>query len=321
MTDSNKKAGAPADRRFHGVVPAMATPFTADGEFDADAVAPLIEGYLAAGVHGISVAGSQGEFFSMNDDERARLVEISVKTLRGRVPLYAGSGGVTTRDAIAATRQVEGAGADLALVITPYFAQPTQDELVEHFTSVAKATSLPVMLYNNPPRTSVNVLPATLARCMEAAPNIVGMKDSSGDLTQAVEYLLTPKRESLLFSGRDTVALALLMHGGHGTISPAANVFPELMVRMYERYRAGDLDEARRISDAFAPLRAAWALGSFPVVIKEAMAMAGRDVGPTRKPILPLPEAKRAQLRAVVEAIQAEAARTLERPAAARAKA
>ena len=101
------------------------------------------------------------------------------------------------------------------------------------------------------------------------------MKDSSGDLTQAVEYLLTPKREALLFSGRDTVALSMLVHGAHGTISPAANVFPELMVRMYERFRLGDLDGARRISDVFAPLRAAWALGSFPVVIKEAMVRVG----------------------------------------------
>ena len=321
MTDSNRKDGPRPDRRFHGVVPAMATPFTRDGEFDEAAVAPLIEGYLAAGVHGLSVAGSQGEFFSMNEAERSRLIEIAVATINGRVPLYAGTGCVTTRDTIAATRHAERAGADVALVITPYFAQPTQDELVDHIERVARSTSLPVMLYNNPPRTSVNVLPSTLARCMQTLPNVIGMKDSSGDLTQAVEYLLTPKREALLFSGRDTVALSMLLHGAQGTISPAANVFPELMVRMYERFRAGDLDGARRISDVFAPLRAAWALGSFPVVIKEAMAMAGRDVGPTRRPILPLSDAKRSQLRDVVTTIQAESDRILAEPAPSRAAA
>jgi 4-hydroxy-tetrahydrodipicolinate synthase len=191
-------------------------------------------------------------------------------------------------------------------VITPYFAQPTQDELVEHYTTIARATKLPVMLYNNPPRTSVNVWPATLVRCMKSADNIVGIKDSSGDITQAVEYLLLSGRKGLLFSGRDTVALALLMHGGHGTISPAANVFPRLMVRLYDAFRGGDLAEASRLSDVFAPLRAAWAWGSFPVVIKEAMAIAGHGAGPTRRPIATLPPQKLADLKAVVERIAAE---------------
>jgi 4-hydroxy-tetrahydrodipicolinate synthase len=306
---STNGSGA-VDPRFHGVIPAMATPFTEDGELDEAAIAPLIESYLDAGVHGISVAGSQGEFFSLREDERRKLIQISVAAIGGRVPLYAGTGGVTTRDSIAATQAAEKAGADLALVITPYFIQPTQDELVEHVMSVARATKLPVMLYNNPPRTSVNVLPSTLSRCMELA-NVVGIKDSSGDLTQSIEYLLNAPREALLFSGRDTIALAMLVHGGHGTISPAANVFPELMVRLYERYRAGEIEEATRISNVFAPLRAAWALGSFPVVIKEAMALAGRNAGPARRPILPLPAAKREQLRKVVDAIGQEAKRML----------
>ena len=308
MTDQQESATVAALGRFHGVVPAMATPFDADGALDIAAVERLIEWYLAEGVHGISVAGSQGEFFSLDERERLQLIEAAVKAIRGRVPLYAGTGGVTTRVAVAATRAAERAGADLALVITPYFIQPTQDELVEHFATIARATSLPVMLYNNPPRTSVNVLPATLARCMER-PNVVGIKDSSGDLTQAVEYLLGAPREALLFSGRDTVALAMMMHGGQGTISPAANAFPRLMVRLYDQLRAGQIDEARRISDVFAPLRAAWALGSFPVVIKEAMALVGRSAGPARRPILPLPDAKREQLRQVVDKSSAESAR------------
>jgi 4-hydroxy-tetrahydrodipicolinate synthase len=284
----------------------MATPFGTDERFDEGRARELIEWYLASGVHGISVAGSQGEFFSLERDEHVRLLELATKTIAGRVPLYAGTGAVTTREAIRLTQAAESLGADLALVITPYFAQPTQDELVEHYTAIARATKLPVMLYNNPPRTSVNVLPPTLVRSMKAADNIVGIKDSSGDITQAVEYLLLSGRKSLLFSGRDTVALALLMHGGHGTISPAANVFPQLMVRLYDAFRAGDLAEASRLSDVFAPLRAAWAWGSFPVVIKEAMAIAGHGAGPARRPIAPLPPQKLADLKAVVERIAAE---------------
>lgn len=303
-----RAAGGGAFDRFHGIVPAMATPFTADGELDEARVVELVQWYLECGVHGISIAGSQGEFFSMSDAERQRLLEVTIATVRGRIPVYAGTGGVTTRDAIAATRAAEAAGADLALVITPYFVQPSQDELVEHFSKVARATALPVMLYNNPPRTSVNILPATLARCMQQD-NLVGIKDSSGDLTQSIEYLLTAPRSALLFAGRDTIALAMMVHGGQGAISPAANVFPRLMVRMYDALKGGDIAGARRISDVFAPLRAAWALGSFPVVIKEAMALVGMSAGPAREPILPLPETQRAKLRAVVEGIMAEAQR------------
>ncbi|MNS78168.1 4-hydroxy-tetrahydrodipicolinate synthase [compost metagenome] len=293
--------------KFHGVVPAMATPFTADHRLDEARVGELIDSYIRAGVHGISVAGSQGEFFALERDEHIRLLELSMRAIDGRVPLYAGTGGATTRDAIALTQAAEALGADLALVITPYFVQPTQDELVAHYAAVARATKLPVMLYNNPPRTAVNVLPATLARCMQAADNIVGMKDSGGDLTQSIEYLLTAPRPALLFSGRDTIALSMMFHGAQGTISPAANVFPELMVRMYDALRAGRHDEALRVSNIFAPLRAAWAWGSFPVVIKEAMTLAGRSAGPTRPPVAALTEKVRADLRAVVERIGASA--------------
>lgn len=292
--------------KFHGVVPAMATPFTTDYRVDEPRVRALIDDYIAAGVHGLSVAGSQGEFFALSPDEHVRLLEAAMKAIGGRVPLYAGTGAVTTRDAIRITQAAEGMGADLALVITPYFAQPSQDELVEHYTAVARSVRIPVMLYNNPPRTSVNVLPSTLARCMAAADNVVGMKDSSGDLTQAIEYLLGAPRPALLFSGRDTIALAMMLHGAQGTISPAANVFPRLQVRLYDALRRGDIAEARRLSDVFAPLRAAWAWGSFPVVIKEAMALVGRSAGPARPPIGPLSAARRKDLEAVVATIKLE---------------
>lgn len=292
--------------KFHGVVPAMATPFTADHRLDEARVRALVADYLDAGVHGLSIAGSQGEFFALSSDEHLRLLEVATKAVDGRVPVYAGTGAVTTRDAIRLSQAAEAMGADLALVITPYFAQPSQDELVEHYTAVARAVRIPVMLYNNPPRTAVNVLPSTLARAMVAADNIVGMKDSSGDLTQAIEYLLGAPRPALLFSGRDTIALAMMLHGAQGTISPAANVFPRLQVRLYDALRKGDIAEARRLSDVFAPLRAAWAWGSFPVVIKEAMTLVGRSAGPTRPPIGALSPQRRHDLEAVVAKIAAE---------------
>lgn len=293
--------------RFHGVVPAMATPFQEDGTLDHGRLHELIDWYIDSGVHGISVAGSQGEFFALEQEEHLKLFEIAAKSIAGRVPLYAGTGGVTTRAAIRLTQAAEAAGADLALVITPYFVQPTQDELVEHYSAIAGATRLPVLLYNNPPRTAVNVLPPTLLRCMALKENIIGIKDSSGDVTQSVEYLLLSDRKALLFSGRDTVTLSLLLHGAHGLVSPATNVFPCLTVRLYEAFRRADLAEARRLSDVLAPLRAAWAWGSFPVVIKEAMDLAGHSAGPPRRPIAPLSASRREDLRAVLQRIQTEA--------------
>lgn len=292
--------------RFHGVIPAMATPFKDNGDFDEDRVLELIDWYLSCGVHGISVAGSQGEFFALSEDEHLRLLELSARAVAGRVPLYAGTGGATTRAAIRMTQAAERLGVDMALVITPYFIQPAQDELGRHYCEVAASTTLPVMLYNNPPRTAVNVLPATLATCMKQAANIVGIKDSSGDVTQAIEYKLSTQGKALLFSGRDTIALALLLHGGDGTISPAANVFPTEMVRWYQAFRSGNLTEARRLSNIFAPLRAAWAWGSFPVVIKEAMALVGKSAGPARAPINPLSNDKRIALRQVVDTIRSQ---------------
>ncbi|MFI0366670.1 4-hydroxy-tetrahydrodipicolinate synthase [Actinomadura sp. 1N219] len=288
--------------RLHGVVTATPTTFDAGGDLDDGRFRELVEGYVAAGVHGVSVAGSQGEFYVLDTAERLRLMEITVETVAGRVPVYAGTGTVSTRESIALTRAAESIGVDVAMVITPYFLSPSGRELSEHFRTVAAATSLPVLLYNNPPRTGVNVTPDVYADCARSG-NIIGVKDSSGDLSQAVEYLLADSG-CLLFSGRDTITMALLAHGGAGAISPAANVFPQLVCRMYDAVRADDLATARRINDALAPLRRAWGLGSFPVVIKEAMAAVGRDPGPARAPISPLPPERRAQLDAVVAEIR-----------------
>ncbi len=289
--------------QFHGVVPAMATPFSPDFEVDEAAFRTLVDWYIDQGVHGISVGGSQGEFFALDRDERIRLTELSVEAIAGRVPLYMGTGGISTREAIAYTQAAESAGADLALVITPYFISPNADELADHFTAIAKATRLPVMLYNNPPRTGTNIQPSLYARCAEID-NIVGIKDSSGDITQVIEYVLAGGEKKVVFAGRDTIIMSLVMHGGAGAISPAANVFPALVVDLYDAIKAGRAAEALDISNALAPLRAAWAWASFPVVIKEAMDVMGHSAGPARPPISGLSAERRAQLKVILDKIQ-----------------
>jgi 4-hydroxy-tetrahydrodipicolinate synthase len=287
---------------IHGIITATPTPFRPDGELDEDCLRRLIEGFVAAGVHGISVGGSQGEFYALDHAERVRLIEVAVETVRGRVPVYAGTGATSTREAITLTRAAEQAGADVAMVITPYFIAPSPAELLAHYRKVAAATSLPVLVYTNPPRTAVTISPALWSE-LAGLPNIAGIKDSSGDLSLVLGYLAAAREG--VFCGRDTLALAMLAHGAAGAISPAACVFPELMVAMYEQFRTGQLDAARKTADLLLPLRQAWELGTFPVVIKEAMAMTGRDPGPARRPVAPLSTAARAALREVVDRIGA----------------
>jgi 4-hydroxy-tetrahydrodipicolinate synthase len=286
---------------MHGIIPATTTPFTPAGDLDEDCLRRLIEDFVQAGVHGISVGGSQGEFYALDHAERIRLIEVAVEAVRGRVPVYAGTGATSTREAITLTQAAQTAGADVAMVITPYFIAPSPAELLSYYRAVAGATSLPVLIYTNPPRTGVTISP-DLWRDLAGIPNVAGIKDSSGDLSLVLGYLSTGHS---VFCGRDTLAFAMLAHGAAGAISPAACVFPQLMVRMYEQFRAGQVDAARKTADLLVPLRQAWELGTFPVVIKEAMAMTGRDPGPARRPVTPLSPAARAALRDVVDHIGA----------------
>jgi 4-hydroxy-tetrahydrodipicolinate synthase len=288
--------------KFHGIVTATATPFNDDHSIDEGALRGLIDWYVESGVHGISIGGSQGEFFACSTEERLRLIEVSVEAIDGRVPLYAGTGAITTKESIEITRAAESAGADLAMVITPYFISPSADELVEHYTTIAGATKLPVLLYNNPPRTGVNITAEVMARCAPVD-NVIGIKDSSGDATQLGEYLRLAGRDTLVFAGRDTLLLTTITLGGVGGISPTANVFPKVMVKLYEAACAGDLETAHRLGDVIAPSRIAWSLGSFPVVIKEAMTMVGHSAGPPRPPISLLPTDRRQKLQKIVDEI------------------
>lgn len=289
--------------KYHGVIPAVATPFNKNFDVDEAALRALLEWYIASGVHGLSVGGSQGEFFTMDAAERRRITEITVDVNNGRVPLYVGTGAVTTRDSIAITKEAEEIGIDMAMLITPYFIQPNGEELIEHFTDIADNTNLPVLIYNNPPRTSVNVSATVFQSCF-AVDNIVGVKDSSGDMTQIIEYLRLSDRKALIYSGRDTLITDIIMQGGAGAISPAANVFPKLVIRWYDAVKAGKLDVATQIGDVLAPMRMAWEWASFPVVIKEAMALVGHGNGLARPPINGLTPERRTQLQAIVDSIQ-----------------
>lgn len=282
--------------RPYGIIPAMVTPLTRDDQLNEPALRRLTNYLVDNGVHGVFAVGSQGEFWAFSEKEKQRVWEIVVEETNGRVPVYAGTAAVTTREAIALTRVAEKAGVDAVSVLTPFFVNPNTEELYEHYRLIAASTRLPVLLYTNPDRTGVKISAALLGRLAKVE-NIVGMKDSSGDLTLAQEYLSAVPPEFSLVMGRDTLIFSGLLTGAKGAIAATGNVVPALVVKIYECWKKGDIEGARRAQEALAPLRLAFTWGTFPVVIKEALDLIGMEGGPCRAPVGPMSESQRERLK------------------------
>jgi len=261
-----------------GIIPAMVTPVTSGGKINVEALRKLTNYLIKGGVHGLFPVGSQGEFYALTFEEKKRVIEVVVEETRGRVPVYAGTGAVTTREAIALTTMAEEAGVSAVSVLTPYFIRPNEEELFEHYAMIAKATRLPVLLYNNPQRTGINISAEFVARASKIE-NIVGMKDSSGDLTLTSEYIRRTGGKFSVLAGRDTLIYGTLCYGGKGAIAATANVAPRVVAEIYEAFQAGDWKRSLEAQFRLAPLRLAFDLGTFPVVIKEALNLLGIDAG------------------------------------------
>jgi 4-hydroxy-tetrahydrodipicolinate synthase len=221
-------------KRLEGIVVAMVTPFNDDESLDEEGLRAVVRFLVERGVHGLFPAGSQGEFYALAADEWRRVLDITLEIAGGRVLVMAHAGAVTTREAIALARYAEAAGADVVSAITPFFVAPTQEELYRHYADLAAAVSLPVLAYNNPARTGVNLLPTTVARLVRDALNFVGLKDSSGDLSQFVETMRLCPPGFRAFMGRDSLIFAALAHGAAGAVAASANVVPELVVSIYD---------------------------------------------------------------------------------------
>jgi len=283
-----------------GIIPAMVTPLTREGKINVEALRELTRYLIDGGVHGVFPVGSQGEFYALTFDEKKRVIEIVVEETRGRVPVYAGTGAVTTREAVALTKMAEAAGATAVSVITPYFIHPNDGELMEFYTTIAKSTRLPVLLYNNPARTGVNISADFVARASKVE-NIVGIKDSSGDMTLMAEYIRRTEGKFSVLAGRDTLIYGVLCYGGKGGIAACANIAPKLIVEIYEAFMAGDLKRSLEAQFRLAPLRLAFDLGTFPVVIKEALTLIGIDAGPGIAPVGGMRPEARAELKGILQ--------------------
>ena len=275
-----------------GVIPAMVTPITAEGKINAGALRKLTKYLIEGGVHGLFPVGSQGEFYGLTFEEKKRVIEIVVEETGGRVPVYAGTGAITTREAIALKQMAEAAGVSAVSIITPFFINPNPDELFEFYSAIAKSTRLPILLYNNPARTGVNMSVNFILRASKID-NIVGIKDSSGDMTLMAECIRRADKGFSVLSGRDTLIYGVLCYGGKGGIAATANVAPKIVVEIYEAFVAGDLKRSLEAQFRLAPLRLAFDLGTFPVVIKEALNLIGIDAGAGIPPVGGIkPEAK-----------------------------
>ena len=285
-----------------GIIPAMITPMNDSEEIDEAGMRELINYLIDSGVHGIFICGSQGESYALTEEEKKRIINIVVDEVNDRIPVYAGTGATTTKASIRLSRYAEDAGADAVTIVTPYFIKPSQDELYMHYRRIAESIDIPVLIYNNPGRTGVNLEAKTVRRLAEID-NIVGIKDSSGDLTLTAQYIMECPKEFAVLAGRDSLILATLLYGGKGAVAATANVAPKLVVEIYESFMRGDLERARELQFKLLPLRLAFNLGTFPAVVKEAMNILKRPSGPARSPVSSLPEDKRQRLKSILKGI------------------
>jgi len=285
---------------IEGIVVPVVTPFRQDESINEDALRQIVNYLIDAGVHGLFPSGSQGELWALSTDEKKRVMDVVIDEASGRVFVMPSTGAVTTRESIELTRHAERAGADAVSVITPYFIRPSADELRRHFLAIARSVSIPVLAYNNPDRTSVPITPAVTAAVAREASNFAGIKDSSGDLTNTMAYIEECPAGFRTLMGRDTMIYAGLLYGCVGAVAATANVAPELVVGIYNAFMAGDFDLALQRQRQLAPLRRAFALGSFPVVIKDAMELMGLPAGPCRAPIRSLEGQARQTLIAIL---------------------
>lgn len=285
-----------------GVGTALITPFTRTGALDEQAVRRLGRRQIDAGIHFLVPCGTTGENPTLTESERVRIVEILADEAQGRVPVLAGAGGYNTQEVIHLAGEMRKAGAAGLLSVTPYYNKPTQDGLYQHFLAIAQSTPLPIVVYNVPGRTGCNVEPATLAR-LAGIPNIVGVKEASGNISQMCDVCHTVPPDFIVLSGDDAVTLPLMAIGGRGVISVASNEIPAEMVRMVEAAERGDFAAARLVHDRIVPLMQANFIEANPVPVKAAMAAMGLIEEVYRLPMCsPRPES-RVKLLKVLKAL------------------
>lgn len=286
---------------LRGVFVPNVTPFTAQG-VDERALGRLLDYLIEHGASGLVPCGTTGESATLTHEEHRRVVEMTVRHVAGRVPVIAGAGSNSTAEAIPLVKHAEGVGADAVLVICPYYNRPMQSGLVTHFTRIAESTALPVIMYNIPKRTGVNMEPQTVAE-LSRVPNIVGIKEASGELTQVMEIMRLCEPGFSVLSGDGNMTFAICCLGGAGGILADAHVLPGEWRQMVELIAAGSIQEAREMHFRLLPIAKALFLETNPVPVKAAMEMLGLCSGAVRLPLTPATDKCRAILREEMQAL------------------
>jgi len=281
--------------KFHGSMPALITPFK-DGKFDETAFRALVDWQISSGSHGLVPVGTTGEGPTLTHEEHRRVVQVCIDEARGRVPVIAGAGSNNTVEAIDLARFAEKAGADAVLVVTPYYNRPTQEGLYRHFKAVNDAIGIPILIYNIPPRSVVDMSIDTMKRLYELK-NIVGVKDATGDLGRVSKQRQALGPEFIQLSGEDMTALAAMAAGGHGCISVSANVAPAACAELMEAVFKGDYAHALKLQDKLTPLHAAIFVEPGVSGAKYAASVLGRARNEVRLPLIPVGEATEALIR------------------------
>lgn len=286
-------------KRLRGCGTALVTPFTSDQAIDESRLARIIDLQIDGGVDFLVPCGTTGESVTLSDTEQARVVEITVATANGRVPVVAGAGGYNTKEIIHRIPRFQALGADAILSVTPYYNRPTQEGLFEHFRAIAESSSLPIVLYNVPSRTGCNLEPATVARLAQIE-NIVGIKEASGNISQIAEIRTLVDDSFLILAGDDSVVLPVAAIGGDGVISVASNLLPREVSELTDLCLNGDFTGARAAYKTLLPIFQVMFIETSPIPIKAAMAMMGLIDEVYRLPLVPLSEKSRARLREVL---------------------
>lgn len=287
-----------------GIITPIITPMNPDESVNLPELRNQIERQIAGGVHGIFCFGTNGEGYILSTQEKEEILEATIDQVKGRVPVYAGTGCISTRDTIYMSRRAQELGADVLSIITPSFAAASQKELYDHYCEVAKHVDLPIVLYNIPPRTGNKLLPETVAKLARDVDVIQCAKDSSGDLENLKAYIRLTQDVGKPFSvlaGNDGAILTCLKEGGAGGIAGRANLYPKSLASIYNSFVAGDIAQAEKLQDAVATLQRVFRFGNPNTVIKKAVAMLGYPVGDCRRPFNYLCDEGIAELQAVLK--------------------
>jgi len=284
---------------FTGSIVAIVTPFK-NNKLDEQALKKLIEWHIAEGTNAIVPCGTTGESATLEYDEHYRVIEITIKAVKGRVPVIAGTGANSTDETIKMTQKAKELGADGALLVVPYYNKPTQEGLYRHYKAVAEAVDIPIVLYNVPGRTALNMLPQTVARLAEIK-NIVAIKEASGNLAQVSEVIRLCGKDFTVLSGDDFTTFPLMTLGGKGTISVSANVAPGDLSAMCRALNDGDYDKARTLHFKLEPLNKGMFLETNPIPVKTALSMMGKIQEEMRLPLCPMSPENKEKLKTILK--------------------